>query len=113
MDVLLHHEPEVRPDAVLCVVDASNLARNLYVVTQVIELGLPVVMALNMTDLARKKGLTIDVSALEKQLGIPVVETQANRKIGVESLLETLCRQPAIPSPCGSLKRGVFLQIFL
>lgn len=103
VDVLLHHEPEVRPDAVLCVVDASNLARNLYVVTQVIELGLPVVMALNMTDLARKKGLIIDVIALEKQLGIPVVETQANRKFGVESLLETLSRLPAIPSACVSL----------
>ena len=74
------------PDAVLCVVDASNLERNLYVVSQVLEMGLPTVLALNMIDVARARGITIDAETLSARLGIPVVPIQANRKIGLDAL---------------------------
>jgi len=82
--------PEV--DAVLCIVDASNLERNLYLVGQVRELGLPTVVALNMVDVARGRGVTIDVSRLAKHLGLPVVEVQANKKLGVEAVREALSK---------------------
>ncbi len=58
-----------RPDAVLCIVDASNLERNLYLVSQVLELGLPTVVALNMIDVARERGLSIDVPRLRAATG--------------------------------------------
>jgi ferrous iron transport protein B len=77
-------------DAVLSIVDASNLERNLYLVSQVLELGLPTVVALNMTDIARSRGLSIDVAQLRTRLGIPVVEVQANRRIGVDELKRAL-----------------------
>lgn len=91
VDVLLSRRPDVdRVGAVLSIVDASNLERNLYLVSQVLELGLPTVIALNMGDIARSKGLSIDVHRLRKQLGVPVVEVQANRKLGVAELKEAL-----------------------
>ena len=75
-----------RPDAVVCVVDASNLHRNLYLVSQVRELGLPVVVALNMGDVARARGLRIDVDGLSERLGVPVVPTEAHRRRGLDDL---------------------------
>ena len=91
VDVLLGTQPDtVRPDVVLCVVDASNLARNLYLLTQVLEMGLPVVVALNMVDIAAERGLEIDIPALARLLGVPVVATQANRKKGIDQLRQAL-----------------------
>lgn len=91
VDVLLGRVAELgQIDAVLSIVDASNLERNLYLVSQVLELGLPTVVALNMVDVARAKGLTIDVERLQQQLGVPVVEVQANRKLGIKQLKEAL-----------------------
>lgn len=84
--ILGHQQGEPRPDAVLCIVDASNLERNLYLTTQVLELGVPVVIALNMIDVATQQGLRIDVERLSKQLGVPVVAIQANRHKGFEQL---------------------------
>lgn len=66
-----------RPDAILNIVDASNLERNLYLTTQLMELGVPVVIALNMMDVVRKEGGSIQTAALSKALGIPVVEISA------------------------------------
>ena len=66
-----------RPDAVINLVDATNLERNLYLTTQILDLGLPVVVALNMMDLVEKNGDKIDVAKLSKKLGCPVVETSA------------------------------------
>jgi ferrous iron transport protein B len=87
VDVLLARRDDVRPvDAVLSIVDASNLERNLYLVSQVLELGLPTVVALNMVDVARERALSIDVERLRKRLGVPVVEVQANRRLGLEEL---------------------------
>ena len=104
VDVLLGREPGVTPpDVVLCIVDAANLQRNLYLVSQVLELGLPTIVALNMCDVARRKGLRIDVARLEKQLGVPVVETQANRRVGLEALRARLSQagpqRTTMPSP--------------
>ena len=98
VDVLLGRRTDApRPDAVVCIVDASNLQRNLYLVSQVLELGLPTILALNMIDVARERGLSIDVPRLARQLGVPVVEVQANRRLGVEQLRDEMAtlRPPA------------------
>ena len=74
VDLLLGRRQDVATvDAVLLIVDASNLDRNLYLVSQVLELGLPTVLALNMLDVAESHGVGIDAQRLERQLGIPVV----------------------------------------
>lgn len=100
VDVLLGRQSnEAKPNAVLVIVDASNLERNLYIVSQVKELGLPTVVALNMVDIAEEKGITIDAEKLQTQLGIPVIPTQANRRGGLDRLRETiiaLARQESI-----------------
>mgnify|MGYP002084125476 CR=1 FL=1 len=87
-----------RIDVVLSIVDASNLERNLYLVSQVLELGLPTVVALNMTDVARSKGIAIDVARLGRQLGVAVVEVQANRRIGIDQLKQALIQAVASDS---------------
>ena len=68
---------EEKPDAILNIVDGTNIERNLYLTTQLIELGIPVVMAVNMIDLVRKNGDTIDTKMLSKELGCQVVEISA------------------------------------
>ncbi|MGE3410100.1 MAG: ferrous iron transport protein B [Pirellulales bacterium] len=91
VDVLLgRRADQTPPDAVLCIVDASNLERNLYLVSQVLELGLPTVLALNMTDVAEQKGIVLDVPKLRERLGVPVVELQAHRKRGLAELKTAL-----------------------
>ncbi len=96
VDVLLGRGGDLgRVDAVLSIVDASNLERNLYLVSQVLELGLPTVVALNMTDVARGKGIAIDVARLSRQLGVAVVEVQANRRIGIDALKRALAEAVA------------------
>ncbi|HEV3341751.1 MAG TPA: ferrous iron transport protein B, partial [Pirellulales bacterium] len=93
VEVLLGRQADAPPiDAVLCIVDASNLERNLYLVSQVLELGLPTVVALNMTDVARQRGIEIDTGRLSLRLGVPVVETRANKRLGLEELKAALVR---------------------
>lgn len=79
-----------KPDLVVCVVDASNLERHLHLVLQVIELGLPCVLALNMVDVAEKSGLRLDPAKLSEELGIPVVPMQANASKGIIELKQAL-----------------------
>ncbi|MCS6849888.1 MAG: ferrous iron transport protein B [Gemmataceae bacterium] len=87
VDVILGQQVgEARPDVVVSIVDASNLERNLYLTTQLLELGVPVVLALNMIDIAEGQGLRIDVDRLSRQLGLPVVAIQANKGRGLEQL---------------------------
>jgi ferrous iron transport protein B len=81
---------ETRPELAICVVDSTNLRRNLRFVLSVRRLGMPVVVALNMTDLARKRGIHIDVKKLERELGLPVVETIAVNRNGADGLLNLL-----------------------
>ena len=79
-----------RPDVVINIVDASNIERNLYLTTQILELGVPTVVALNMCDVVKKKGEKIDVNALTKHLGCPVVEISAIKKAGISELKKEL-----------------------
>ena len=83
---------EGKPDLVVHVVDAGNLERNLYLTTQLIELGVPIVVALNMFDEAQNKGLEVDYSLLSKMLGIPMVPTVGHRGRGIDKLMETVSR---------------------
>lgn len=76
-----------QPDAVINLVDATNLERNLYLTTQIVDLGVPVVVALNMMDLVEKNGDKIDVAALSEQLGCPVVPTSALKGRGLDELI--------------------------
>ena len=86
-DVMMgKQEGERIPDAIVVVVDASNLDNHLRFTLQLIALGLPVVVALNMIDLAERDGLKLDAAALERELGVPVVPTVAVRKRGLEDL---------------------------
>lgn len=78
---------EQHPDVVIHVVDASNLERNLYLTTQLMELGVPVIVALNMVDIAEMRGIRIDAGRLSEILGIPVVRTVGNRGTGTDELL--------------------------
>jgi ferrous iron transport protein B len=78
------------PDVVLDIVDASNLERNLYLTGQLIELGVPLVVALNMADLAKANGMEIDTAALSAALGCPVVKIVANRGEGIDDLKRAL-----------------------
>lgn len=92
VDVLLGRRADVPAiDAVLSIVDASNLERNLYLVSQLLDLGLPTVVALNMTDVAEARGVAIDTARLARQLGAPVVAIQANRRRGLDQLKAALC----------------------
>ena len=77
-----------RPDAILNIVDATNLERNLYLTTQLVELGIPVVIALNMMDLVKKAGDKIDVPELSRQLGCKIVEISALKGDGVMEAAE-------------------------
>ncbi|MBI3349736.1 MAG: ferrous iron transporter B [Burkholderiales bacterium] len=81
---------EKRPDLVVCVLDATNLRRNLRLLLAVRRLGLPVVVALNMADLAARRGLRIDALALGKELGLPVVRTVAIHREGLDELRAVL-----------------------
>ncbi len=93
VEVLLGRFRDTSPvDAVLCIVDASNLERNLYLVSQVLELRLPTIVVLNMLDVAENHGIEIDPEWLAERLGVPVIPTQANRGIGMADLREALGR---------------------
>lgn len=85
---------EERPDVVVDVVDASNLERNLYLTLQLLEMQVPVVVALNMVDVARRRGQPVDADRLAERLGAPVVETVGRRGIGCGRLLE-VCAEVA------------------
>ena len=90
-DVLLNHiNSSSKFEAILCVVDASNIERNLFLLSQIIDLNIPCVVVLNMVDVALKSGITIDEDKLSKQLGVPVVKTIAQSKLGIDKLKETL-----------------------
>ena len=86
------------PDVVVDVVDASNLERNLYLSFALKEQGRPLVVALNMVDVARRRGIDVDAAALSKELGVPVVQTVGNRGVGVDEILAEAVRLAEAPS---------------
>lgn len=88
--VLLQQDSDINPDMVLLVADASNLKRNLLFCSQIIDLKIPVVMVLTMTDLAQQKGTQIDISGLERELGVPVISVNPRKNKGVQQLKKTI-----------------------
>ena len=92
-DVLLGRRADTpQPDRIVCILDASNLERNLYLVHQILDLGRPVILALNMMDLAAKAGLEIRIARLEKELGIPVIPCEAANGKGIVELRLAMSR---------------------
>jgi ferrous iron transport protein B len=93
-DVLLGLQPDTPPpELIVFVVDATNLDRHLYLALQVIELGRPLILAVNMMDAARARGLEIKTEALQRQLGVPVLGISAARGEGLDALRELLTRE--------------------
>lgn len=88
--VLLNQDEKVKPDVVVAVADASNLKRNLLFCTQLIDLKIPVVVALTMMDLANKKGIKIDLAELERELGVPVVSINPRKQKGIPQLKKAI-----------------------
>lgn len=84
-----------RPDAILNIIDGTNLERNLYLTTQLLEMGIPTVVAVNMMDVVRKRGDQINVTALEEELSCPVVEISALKNEGVDEVITRLTSIPA------------------
>jgi ferrous iron transport protein B len=100
VDVLLGKQPDVGPiDAVICIADASNLERHLYLLGQVLDTGVPTVLVLNMWDAAQSQGLTIDVAQLRAKLGIPVLKTEAHRRRGLEGIGDAVLQALETPPP--------------
>ncbi len=93
-----------KPDVVVDVVDASNLERNLYLAVQLIELGAPLVLAFNMSDVAKSRGFEFDIQALSRLLGAPIVLTSAHKSKGVEELLETILKTAEQPPLTKSIR---------
>ena len=91
-----------RPDVILNIVDGSNLERNLYLTTQLIELGIPVVVTINMIDVVRKNGDHLDIALLSKRLGCPVVEISALKGTGIEEAAE-IAIASAGKAPCSPM----------
>ena len=94
-DYLIHE----KPDVIIDVVDATNLERNLYLTVQLMELEIPMVMALNIYDEAEAKGFTINTKAMEEMLGVKVVPTVATKGSGIELLLEKVIETAGGPEP--------------
>lgn len=88
--VLLNQDEEIKPDVVVVVADASNLKRNLLFCSQIIDLKVPVVIALTMLDLAKRKGIKIDIAALEREIGVLVVPVDPRKKKGIDSLKKAI-----------------------
>lgn len=99
--VLLNQDKALKADIIVAVADASNLKRNLLFCTQIIDLKQPVVIALTMMDLARRKGIKIDIPALERELGVPVVAVNPRKNKGIAELKKaiTLISQQSYKTP--------------
>lgn len=101
---------EPAPDVLVCVVDATNLRLHLRFALEVRELGKPMILAVNMADVARRRGVTVDLEVLERELGVPVVETVAVKRNGAKALIEQIDRLAAEPhAPHQQLAQGADL----
>jgi len=99
--VLMDADEDIKPDIILLIADASNLKRNLLFCSQIIDLKYPVVIALTMMDIARKKGIEIDVEGLERELGVPVIPVNPRKNKGIDQLKKSLLqtsRRQFVPS---------------
>jgi ferrous iron transport protein B len=96
-EILLDHNSPAAPDKIIVIADATNLKRGLLLLTQIIDIGLPTILALNMMDLVVKAGISYDIKALSNALNIPVIPINARNGIGLEEL-KRLISQPLTPS---------------
>ncbi len=100
VDILLSRLPDApKLDGVVVIVDAANIERNLYLFSQVRDLGIPVLLVLNMWDRLQEEGVTIDHVQLQSRLGIPIVVTSANKRKGIEALRQAIRDWKRSPSP--------------
>lgn len=98
-DVLMGRRPDTPcPDSVVCIIDATNLERNLFFATQIIEMGLPVILVLSMMDIAEKRGIKINIPELEKLLSVTVVTSQPKKSNGTIALRIAMSRTNLLPS---------------
>jgi ferrous iron transport protein B len=103
-EVLTGRSADQKPELAVIVLDASNLDRNLYLALQILELGTPAVIALNMIDLAEARGLALDVERLSKALGVPVVPVVASEGRGIDRLKDAIAKaldRPPVPRARG------------
>src|SRR5688572_29392054 len=91
-EVLLDHHSPGTPDKVVVIVDATNVKRGFLLLSQIIDMGLPTILALNMMDLAAKAGLNYDLKGLSKKLGIPVIPINARNGVGLDALKKELSK---------------------
>jgi len=98
-DVVTGKSSEALPDLLVCVTDATNLRLNLRLVLEARGLGVPMVVALNMTDMAKKQGITVDAAVLSRELGVPVIETVGVHSGGAQGLLQALDAPVAAAMP--------------
>jgi len=89
-DVLLNSHSKDRPDMIVVIADASNLKRNLLFCSQIMDLKMPVVIALTMMDIARQKGMTIDTAGLQRMMGVPVIPINPRKNKGIAQLKKTI-----------------------
>jgi len=97
-EVLLDHHSSNTPDKIVIVADATNLKRGLLLLTQIIDVGLPTMLVLNMMDLVAKAGISYDLQALSKKLGVPVVPINARNGVGLEELKKQLAKPLPVPN---------------
>ncbi len=96
-EILLDHRGPQSPDTIVVIADATNLKRGLLLLTQIIDIGLPTILALNMMDLVAKAGISYDITKLSQRLGVPVVPINARNGVGLEELKKTISK-PVAPS---------------
>ncbi|HTE30134.1 MAG TPA: ferrous iron transport protein B [Chryseolinea sp.] len=96
-EILLDHHAPTSPDKIVVIVDGTNLKRGFLLLTQIIDLGLPTILAMNMMDLAAKAGMSYDFVELSKKLGIPVVPINARNGIGLDELKKQLTKTIPLP----------------
>ena len=101
-EILLSHHASTTPDKIVVIADATNLKRGLLLLSQIMDLGLPTILALNMMDLVAKAGISYDIKALSRKLGIPVVPINARIGVGLEEL------KKVIASPVEATNKPVF-----
>lgn len=97
-EILLNHHAANTPDKIIVIADATNLKRGLLLLSQIIDIGLPTILALNMMDLVAKAGISYDLKGLSRELGIPVVPINARSGIGLEELKKVISHPILAPS---------------
>lgn len=96
-EILLNHHAPATPDKIVVIADATNLKRGLLLLSQIVDIGLPTILALNMMDLVARAGISYDLKTLSKRLGIPVVPINARMGIGLDELKKVIAGPVAVP----------------